>query len=221
MKVLYPLSVLAVALILAPQANAHDDKYRRFAVTAGVVSQNQSGEQLVPVQVGSAYPGGTDVDHGHDDTNMALSAAWFATRNIAIELWGAGKSDASTEIDVENAPDVHVARYQTQPVALSAQYHFTQLGDTFTPFIGLGYHQTKVSGVQSNPALAQFDGLRIKGGNGPVATVGLDANLSERWFVRGDVRYMRWNGESYVGAQRLADGSMSSLNYGASVGLRF
>lgn len=222
MKVLVPLAAaLAASAIMPPLALANDGQYRRFAVTAGATSQNQGGTQLIPLEIGNAYPPGTDVDRSQDDTSVALSAAWFATRNLAVELWSAGKSDVSTEIDVENAPDVHVARYQTQPLALSAQYHFTQLGDMFKPFVGLGYHQTKVSGVQSNPALTQFNGLRIEGGSGPMVTLGLDANMSERWFVRGDVRYMRWNGRSYVGSQSLADGSMNSLNYGASVGLRF
>lgn len=219
-------SLLSAALLLsiAPAALAEAPDHR-FAATLGYSAQNQGGDTLVPVQLGNGYPAGTEVEGSDDGGSATLGLTWYMTRNFALELWGATASDSDVEIDVENGPDVGVASYRTRPLALSLQYHFTDAfevaGARLTPFVGVGYHRTEVDSVHSNASLPQYASLEIDSGSGLAASAGLDVNLSQRWFLRGDVRYLRWSTESKVGGQRLVDADLDTLIYGASVGVRF
>jgi len=221
MKLVSSVSIAAAILLAAPFAHAQSASEGKFAVTAGYAGHKLGGDQLVPFTQDVTFPVRSEVEQDKDDSSLSLGLTWFVNDNIALELWGAGKFDASVELDVERAPDVGLARYQVRPMALSAQYHFTQLSDTFKPFVGLGYHHTSVSGVATNPEFGQLAGLRIDSGNGLAATAGLDVRLNPRWFVRGDVRYLRWNAESRTDDRMLADANVNSLIYGVSLGLRF
>lgn len=212
------------ALELADGSSATDtpkSANSRFAVTLGYAGNRLRGDELVPYTQDVGFPTLGEVDRERDDSNFSGGLTWFANDNFAVELWGAGKFDADVTLDVERGSDIGIARYQTQPISLSAQYHFTQLGDTFKPFVGLGYHRTSVSGVATNPQSSILEGLRIDDGSGLAATIGLDVAVGSRWFARGDVRYLRWSAKSYLGDQLLADADVNSLIYGVSMGLRF
>jgi len=211
---------LAVAALAASPAYA-DEAAGKFAVTAGYAAHQLGGDTPVPFEQKVTFPVYSEVERDRDDNSYALGLSWFVRKNIAVELWTAGKFDSSVELDVERAPDVGIARYQVQPLSLTVQYHATQFSDRFKPFAGLGYHRTKISGVRSNGDFAEVAGLRIEDGGGLAATAGLDVALTPRWFVRGDVRYMRWDSKSYAGERKLADAGMNSLIYGVSMGLRF
>ncbi|KAF1697244.1 hypothetical protein CSC62_08555 [Pseudoxanthomonas jiangsuensis] len=218
--------LLTVALFsLSQAAMAADGPEQRFAATLGYSAHQLGGDNPVPVQLGNAYPPGTDVETSDDGSSASLGLTWYLTRNVALELWGASGADGDVEIDVENGPDIGVASYKTRPIALSAQYHFVDaaqiVGARITPFVGLGYHHTEISDVRSNAALPSYAGLTIESGNGLAASAGVDVALGQRWFVRGDVRYLRWSSESKVGGQPLADSDMDAVIYGASVGMRF
>ncbi|HVL08413.1 MAG TPA: OmpW family outer membrane protein [Burkholderiaceae bacterium] len=213
------LAAAVAAMSLAGAAQAKDAAHSRFAVTAGFASQHLGGDKPLNVTLTDA-PAGGQVENDRSDEGATLGFSWFINRNIAIELWGASRFDASTEIDMENAPDVGVSKYRTRPLALTAQYHFTQLGDRFKPYVGLGVHRTRVDGEWFNPALDGAHDFRIDDGTGLAATVGLDVNLPKHWFVRGDVRYLRWNSDVRLDNLR-SDVDMHSLVYGVSAGLRF
>jgi outer membrane protein len=220
MKLCCSLAAAAAILMTSP-AYANDGGEGRFAVTAGYASHKLGGDDLVPYKPAITFPVLSEVERDRDDSSLSLGLSWFVNKNIALELWTAGKFDGSVELDVEQAPDVGIARYQVQPLALSAQYHITQFSDRYKPFVGLGYHRTKVSGVSGNPDFPEVAGLRIEDGSGLAATAGLDVALTSRWFVRGDVRYLRWNSKSHAGGQVLADADVNSLIYGVNIGLRF
>lgn len=216
------LTILAAAVAamgLSGAAQANDAADSRFAVTTGVVSQHLGGDKPLNVSLIDA-PAGAQVESDRSDEGAALGVSWFVNRNLAIELWGASRFDADTEIDMENAPDIGVSRYRTRPLVLSAQYHFTSLGDRVKPYVGLGVHHTKVDGEWFNPALDGARDFRIGDGTGVAATLGLDVNLHKRWFVRGDVRYLRWNSDVQLDTLR-SDVDMHALVYGVSAGMRF
>jgi len=216
------LRILALAVAMAgltSVAHAENADQGRFALTVGFASQHLGGDKPVNVTL-LDMPAGTSVDIDRSDSGGTLGFSWFINRNIALELWGASRFDASTEIDMNNAPDIGVIKYRTRPLALSAQYHFTQLGDRFKPYVGLGVHRTKVDGEWFNPTLDGTHDFRIDDGTGLAATVGLDVNLPKNWFVRGDVRYLRWNSDVRLDNLR-SDVDMHSLIYGVSAGLRF
>jgi outer membrane protein len=207
-------------MLLASPVHANEAE-GKFAVTAGYAMHQLGGDNPVPFEQKITFPVYSEVERDRDDSSYALGLSWFVRKNIAVELWTAGKFDSGVELDVERGPDVGIASYQVQPLSLTVQYHATQFSDRFKPFVGIGYHRTKISGVRSNADFAEVAGLRIDDGNGLAATAGLDVALTPRWFVRGDARYMRWDSKSYAGGQKLADAGMNSLVYGVSMGMRF
>ena len=217
-KVLIPLAIAAATLSLSAQAQDAG----RFAVTAGFAGQQLGGDTIggqVPL---ADYPVGSHLERDDDSNAAALGASFFVTPQFAIELWGAGKFDARTEIDVPRTPDVSVLRYETRPIALSAQYHFTQLGDRFKPLVGLGINRTTVSGITANRDIPGVAGLKIDNGTGLVATAGLDVALTERLFARGDVRYLRWKSDvGTAGSTLRQEADMHAVVYGVSLGMRF
>lgn len=211
----------AIAVLVSSPVYANDQAEGRFAITAGHASHKLGGDDLVPFTQGVTFPVHSEVDRDRDDSSFSLGLSWFLNRNVALELWGAGKFDSSVELDVERGADVGIARYQVQPLSLSAQYHITQFSDRFKPFVGVGYHRTTVSGVSANTEFAELAGLRIEDGSGLAATVGLDMTLTSRWFVRGDVRYLRWSSKSHANGQVLSDADMNSRIFGVNIGYRF
>ena len=217
------VSLLALALLVPAVAAHAADTPSRWAVTAGMASVNQHGDNLVPVAMDPSWPRGTEVEASDDGSAATLGLSWYINQNLAIELWGAGSARSQVEVDIENGPDINVASYRTQPLAVSLQYHFHDvlpgIGQHVTPFVGLGWHQTQVSSIKADAD--GYRGLDIEDGNGLAASAGVDVALGQRWFVRGDVRYLRWDSQSRVGNTVLAKGDMDTLSYGASIGLRF
>lgn len=219
------LLLAMAAITCVPAAFAADAQTSRFALTVGYSAQSADGDNLIPVELGSGYPIGSEVENSDDTGAATLGLSWFVTPNVAVELWGATASDNDVEIDVEDAADIGVASYRTRPLALSVQYHFNDLfavgGMSFTPYVGLGYHYTEVSNVRGGTVVADYANLEIDSGSGLALSAGLDVALSEHWFVRGDVRYLSWSTESKVDGVTLVDGDMDTLMYGASIGVRF
>ena len=187
-------AVLAVAPVAAFAAQD-----TRFSATAGFGTLDSGGDAPIPGPV--SMPPMSHLDHESDDTVFSGSFAWHATDRWAIELWGTLGAQGSVDIDVENGHDIPVAAYDVQPIALTAQYRFAPIHERFTPFIGLGWHRTRISGVSSNPAVDEAAGLQVRGDSGFAAVVGLDVALDKRWFVRGDVRYLDWDQSSMTRAQ--------------------
>lgn len=216
--VLLPLALAAATVSFAAQAKDAG----RVAVTAGFAGQHLSGDTIggqIPL---ANHPAGSHLERDDDSNGASLGLSYFITPQFALELWGAGKFDAHTDIDVPRSPDVSVLRYETRPIALSAQYHFTQLGDRFKPLVGLGMHRTTVSGVTANRDIPELAGLKIGNGTGLAATAGLDVALTERLFARGDVRYLRWKSDvTTTAVARRQEADMDAVIYGVSLGMRF
>lgn len=213
-------SALAVSPLLA-----HAHEHSRFAITAGYSGQRTDAGTpvnigLSDVPVACQAPRCAELESSNDDSGATIGLSWYVTSAIAIELWGSQSRTFSTEVDVERAPDIGLTSYRAQPIALTAQYHF-RLNDRFTPFAGIGWQKTSISGVKGNANVAKTAGLRIDDANGLAVVAGLDANFGERWFVRGDVRYL--DGDSRVRANQQPSRTMdmSAVAYGLSAGLRF
>ncbi|WP_368565202.1 OmpW family protein [Pseudoxanthomonas sp. UTMC 1351] len=223
MKMFHALALIS-AMSAAPLiAHAHD--HSRFAVTAGYMGQHSNADAPVDLSLAD-IPTACQTSHcaelesSNDDSGASIGVSWYVTPAIAIELWGSQSRTSSAEVDVESAPDIELTNYRTQPLALTVQYHF-RLSDRFTPFAGIGWQKTSVSGVVGNASVAKTAGLRIEDADGFAAVAGLDANFGERWFARGEVRYL--DGDSLVRTNQQPSRTMdmSVVTYGLSAGLRF
>lgn len=207
------LSLATVAAIaFAPAVLAQDatTSQRRFSVVGGyahmVPKSNPDGTVL-----GSK----TDLDGSGAPT---LSGSWYFNDNFAIELWGAADS---FEHDV-NLANGSRGQIKQQPVALSGQYHFGAPDKTVRPFVGLGYYQSNINDEQFDPALTGNRHVGFGTPNGPIATAGVDFNITDRWFTRADARYMKGDAEVKLAGQETGEEvQLDPWTVGVGVGVRF
>lgn len=210
---LRPLSLATVAAIaFAPAVFAQDatTSQRRFSVVGGythmVPKSNPDGTVL-----GSR----TDLDGSGAPT---LGGSWHLNDNFAIELWGAA---GSFENDV-NLANGSRGQIKQQPVALSGQYHFGAPDNTVRPFVGLGYYQSNIHDEQFDPALTGDRHVGLGTPNGPIATAGVDFNITDRWFTRADARYMKGDAEVKLAGQETGEEvQIDPWTVGVGVGVRF
>jgi len=209
------LAVLG-ACAFAPAAFAQDDAGasggKHFSVVGGYALMQPDSD---PIE-GSR----TDFDGG---TMPTLSLAWNANDHWGVELWGAvDKADYRVRGDAGKIGSVG-----HQPVAISGQYHFGRVDAPFRPFVGLGYFQAKTSdaGIAVEPLqqVPEFD--KQKGG---IVTLGVDMNISPRWFARVDARYMKANAEirnfvehGETNPHDKLEANFDPWTIGAGIGVRF
>jgi len=147
-----------------------------------------------------------------------LSGSWFVNDNVAVELWGAA---GKFEQDVNLSNGTRGSMKQ-QPIAVSGQYHFGQASQPIRPYVGLGYYQANIDNEHFDPTVAAGQHVGLGTPNGPIATVGTDFNITDRWFARADARYM--HGDSDVSINGNKTGESLKLDpwvVGVGIGARF
>ncbi|WP_368564054.1 OmpW family protein [Pseudoxanthomonas sp. UTMC 1351] len=199
---------MASMLAVAPAAFAQDTTDtaagKRFAVVGGAAILQPDSDPLPGARI--------DVDGG---TAPTLSASWYATDNIAIELWGAAdKFNHRVRGDQGK-----IGSIEQQPIALSGQYHFGAPDKVIRPFVGLGYYESNFSNENIGG-----DGLHVglDTAKGAIATAGVDFNITSRWFARADARYMKGDSEMRIAGQDTGEElTIDPWTVGVGIGARF
>ena len=201
---------LAIAAVLAaPSAFAQEDagsaSGKRFSVVGSATILQPDSDPLPGARI--------DAD---GDVAPTLGATWHVNDNVGVELWGAAdrfnhrvRGDAGK-----------IGTVESQPIALSAQYHFGDADRTFRPFVGLGYHQTNFS----NEAIATADGAHagLTSPRGAIGTVGVDMNITPTWFARADARYLDGDADAKLAGQTVErDIRFNPWTVGVGIGARF
>ncbi|MDI9237707.1 OmpW family outer membrane protein [Lysobacter sp. LF1] len=210
------LAVVAT-LAIAPAAFAQDAGTtssaggKRFAVVGGyALSEPTSNPQIAGTR--TTFDG---------DGAATLSANYYVTDNIAVEAWGSADKFGNRV----RSPNGKIASVDTQPYALSAQYHFGTADKTVRPFVGLGYYEANTSGEKAEPS-GPLAGQRIgvETAKGAMATAGVDLNMTPTWFARADVRYMQdTTGQPNVAVNgtNVGKAELNPVTVGVGVGARF
>lgn len=202
---------VASALAFAPAAFAQDPSAttdtasgKRFAVVGGGAILQSDSDPLPGSRI--------DLEGGSAAT---LSASWYATDNVAVELWGAA---SKFEHDVRGDAG-KLGTVEQQPIALSGQYHFGQADRPLRPFVGLGYYQSNFS---DEDIAGTGPHLGLKSSKGPIATVGMDFNITPHWFARADARYMKGDAKlREAGIDTGQELTIDPWTVGFGVGARF
>jgi len=206
------ISHLTLALLgtmaFAPAAFAQDASTdsasgKRFAVVGGYsLSEPTKNPQIGGVR--------TNVDGGGAPT---LSASWYINDNIAIEAWGAADKLGQRV----NTGGGKIGSVDSQPVALSGQYHFRGADTIVRPFVGLGYYESNYS----NETLSSGNRLGIENAKGAMATAGVDLNINPTWFARADVRYMQGKPDVKLDGVKVGEAELNPVTVGIGLGARF
>ena len=202
---------LAGGLAAAPAAFAQDKgaSGKHFAIVGGYAHQEPTGNATLD---------GAEAEF--DGTGApTLSASYYINDHIAIEAWGAADK---FQHRVTTAADGKVATAAAQPYALSAQYHFREGGETIRPFVGLGYYQSNFSEEDQDDIGPYADHhIGIESPEGPMATVGVDLNITEHVFARADARYLHGSSDIAVDGTEAGEADLNPVVIGVGIGARF
>jgi len=205
------VATLAIAPAFAQEITGPDTSGKRFAVVGGYTLAEPTKNPMIAGQR-------TNVD---GDGAATLSANYYVTDNIAIEAWGAADKFGNRV----RTPNGKIASVDTQPYALSGQYHFGNTQSIVRPFVGLGYFEANTDGEKAEPSGA-LAGQRIgvETAKGAMATAGVDVNITPTWFARADVRYMHdTTGQPNVTVDgaNVGKAGLNPVTVGVGLGARF
>ena len=210
MKSIRTLTIALASLIAMPALaqdattnTTSDAASKRFAVVGGAAILKPDRDPAPGLKIDG-------------DVAPVISASWYATPNIAVELWGAADK-FNHRVRADGAGKIGTV--DQQPIALSGQYHFGTADQVMRPFVGLGYYESNFS----NETIGG-DGAHVglETAKGAIATAGVDFNINQTWFARADARYMK----GYAGVRVAGQGTGEELTIdpwvvGVGIGARF
>ena len=210
MKSIRTLTIALASLIAMPALaqdattdTTSDAASKRFAVVGGAAILKPDRDPAP----------GLEID---GDVAPVISASWYATPNIAVELWGAADK-FNHRVRADGAGKIGTV--DQQPIALSGQYHFGTADQVMRPFVGLGYYESNFS----NETIGG-DGAHVglETAKGAIATAGVDFNINQTWFARADARYMKGDAGVRVAGQGTGEElTIDPWVVGVGIGARF
>ncbi len=210
MKSIRTLTIALASLIAMPALaqdattdTTSDAASKRFAVVGGAAILKPDRDPAPGLKIDG-------------DVAPVISASWYATPNIAVELWGAAdKFNHGVRADGAGK----IGTVDQQPIALSGQYHFGTADQVMRPFVGLGYYESNFS----NETIGG-DGAHVglETAKGAIATAGVDFNINQTWFARADARYMKGDAGVRVAGQGTGEElTIDPWVVGVGIGARF
>jgi outer membrane protein len=210
MKSIRTLTIALASLIAMPALaqdattdTTSDAAGKRFAVVGGAAILKPDRDPAPGLKIDG-------------DVAPVISASWYATPNIAVELWGAADK-FNHRVRADGAGKIGTV--DQQPIALSGQYHFGTADQVMRPFVGLGYYESNFS----NETIGG-DGAHVglETAKGAIATAGVDFNINQTWFARADARYMKGDAGVRVAGQGTGEElTIDPWVVGVGIGARF
>jgi outer membrane protein len=154
-----------------------------------------------------------------------LDFTYMATKNIGVEL-----ILATSPHDLKGTGGIAglgtAATTMLLPPTLLLQYHF-DTGTKFRPYVGAGINYTIAYGENASKSLEATLGptsVRADDSLGWALQVGTDYDLTDRWFLNFDVKYIDMNVGVTLnsrGTVRTTDLGINPVVVGFGIGYRF
>ena len=210
-----------------------------FAAAAFVATATpahaQAGDVLVRARAIMVSPteesGGVNPTFPNDAVSVSDAFApevdftYFVTDNVGLELIA-----ATTKHDVKGkgglAPVGELADTRVLPPTLTLQYHFAPKAKV-RPYVGVGvnytifYNEDASDGLES--AIGNTD-VHLKNSLGYALQAGVDIDVSKRWFVNLDVKYIDIDTKATLTTGTLVNRvnvSLDPIVAGIGIGMRF
>lgn len=203
MKPLLSLLITA-ALAAGAVSNAHatDDPWvLRFG--AHVVNPKSDNGQLAGMKASI-----------NSDTKPTVSVEYLLTPSLGVELLAAVPFKHDVRLD-----GVTAASTKQLPPTLGVNYHFMP-DATVSPFIGAGLNYTYFFSTKGQGPL-QGAHVKIDNSWGAAAHAGIDVQLSPKWLLTADLRWIGISGDVRVNGVKVGTAKVDPLVYGLSFGYRF
>ena len=182
---------LGAALLAATPALAQDDE---TGIRAGdvllrtraiVVAPNERSGDVLP-----AFPG--EKVSISDSVMPEVDVTWMATDNIGFELIASTTKHKADGRTGTTGSIGELASTWVLPPTLTAQYHFNPRG-TVRPYLGAGVNYTIFWNEKASTGLTGAVGptkVHMKDSFGWAAQAGIDIDLSKKFFLNLDVKYI-------------------------------
>lgn len=180
-----------------------------FALRAGAANVNPKSDN------GTLAGAAASID---SDTQAVFGASYFFDGGVELTF---DMPISKFEHTVTLAGLGQVVALKHQPISLGANWHFLGGKDGgFSPYVGLGYNWTSLSGVRGINALAGAP-VDVDDSNGLTATLGADFLASDNWFIRGEARWIDFDAKATLGGADIGTANVDPWVYSLQVGLRF
>jgi outer membrane protein len=209
------LAATAVTNAAAADAAAGDWLVRLRGI---IVSPNESASGVMPT-----FPAGSiSVE---DAYVPELDFTYFITDHVAAELILA---TSPHDINGEGilAPLGKVADVMALPPTLTLQYHFSPIGKLH-PYVGVGVNWTIFYDDDASQSLIDAIGpttVDLDNSVGPSFQAGVDIDISERWFLNADIKYILMDTTATLNSGGLintVDVDLDPIVGGIGIGYRF
>jgi outer membrane protein len=215
LRSLFLTTALIPSLAGAAYAEAGDWQVRLRAIT--VAPTEEAGDVL------PGFPGGSV---GVEDAYVPeLDFTYFVANNIGVELiLATSPHDIVGEGSLAALGDV--ADVMALPPTLTLQYHFNPNGK-IRPYAGVGVNFTVFYSADASDSLVNAVGptsVDLDESFGVAFQLGADFELSERWFLNADVKYIQIDTTATLnsgGAINTVDVDLDPIVAGVGIGYRF
>ena len=205
------LSLLATTAIAQPALAADNSNEGRWMLRAralGVMPQEDA--KITGAVTGSSI----SIDNS---VVPELDASYFVTNNIAFELIAA-VTPHKAHTKTSSAGPLDLGDVWLLPPTLTAQYHFTDLGQ-FKPYVGAGVNYTAFFDASKGSSVTSVD---YGNSFGPALQAGVDYMLDDHWLLNLDVKKIWINSDVKLnGGAIAADVDINPWIVGVGFGYRF
>jgi outer membrane protein len=197
------------ALALSAAFFSHAAGAQDFAVRAGYANLNPKSDN------GNVAGARSSID---SNSRFVVGASYYLDDQWEF-TFDAGATTFKHTVNLAGLGDVVSLKHH--PISLGANWHF--LGGEeggFSPYVGLGYNWTSLSDVRGINALAGAP-VDIDDSNGFTAALGADFLASDRWFVRGEARWIDFDSDVTLGGANIGTANVDPWVFSLQAGLRF
>jgi len=173
------------------------------------------GVHVLDPQSNAGHLGALPSTRINTDTRPTLTAEYFVREGWGIEVIAA--APFQHEISIDSLGKVGSSKHL--PPTVSLQYHFNSVGKV-APFIGLGVNYTRFFSERTQGVL-EGDRLDLDASWGLAGHAGVDIQLSEKYALRVDARYIDISTDVQVNGEKVGKLDIDPLVYGAALVVKF
>lgn len=175
-RLLTTFTILAVS----SAAQAQDASKEGWFVRAGPLGVLFDSE--ADISVGGGIIPGASADT-KDNFTLGFDVGYRFNDNLGLTFTG-GIPPRTTLTGTGPLAGATLGKASYAPAVIAAQYHFTNFGPRFQPYVGAGVNYTLFFGT-SDGAVAD---LKVKNAFAPVLQAGFEYDIDSKWGVYMDVK---------------------------------
>lgn len=203
MKNVHNTSLIALALALMLPAAASAEGFRASLSAFNLNPKSDNG---------ALAAGALDVSV-NSETNFTISGEYAFDANWSVELqYGFGFDH---EVRLNSAKSLEITH---KPLTIAGKYTFG--GETFRPYVGLGFNRTRFGDEAEFGPIAGTN-TTLDDSSGLAALAGIEYALGERLALRGEARWIDMDTDVAVNGAGVGTANVDPLLLGVSAVLTF